>query len=603
MRSFKNLHYVRWKTAGFLSVLLFTSVQWSAAQIRVLYPTSLASQLKPHGSIWASTAAFGTPYWGDVVIGKIAYAESKGRAYCSGDDYDLPPLVSSANISSELTHGAPADSTSVTRLSSTSAVQRPRIVLVHRGVCSFVRKVQVAQDTKNAAAVIVIDYEASAEEPFYDVRSVLMADDGLGYQVRVPSLLISYRDGTAMIDTLNKGQDILVELNWDIPDKTVVDVDLWMSPGFASSIKFLEAFAPFARTLKDLITFRPHYSVFPLLFDDAHLCWDPTAQFCSTPPDWPGSTATGKAVIEESLRQICLGETTKTSSLRSPSKGYSEIWWNYIELAGSRCLKPDVSLMEDAVAFDAGCSYDLMKEVGANVTVVKECFKDMGYSHLFFHMLNQAWSPTALMINNARVFGSADAVSAAKAICTGFKTRPSECATLDKYFELQGAIVSPVHELMSRVAKLKNDHEDTVSEMRRIYILSTVGASAVATLAAFMIYKCIAARKLKNELRYEVFEEVKSQLGSLRDAGSGSFILPPSASFSIAQESGAALRDERHLGSEPIDSYYFRQHSADPPDADQDKREAPSLLFCSDNYGKESQKRISLPTDQRFNVQ
>lgn len=43
-----------------------------------------------------------------------------------------------------------------------------------------------------------------------------------------------------------------------------------------------------------------------------------------------------------------------------------------------------------------------MKELGANLTAVKECYNTEGYALLFIQLLNQAWSPTALMINSVR---------------------------------------------------------------------------------------------------------------------------------------------------------------------------------------------------------
>lgn len=49
---------------------------------------------------------------------------------------------------------------------------------------------------------------------------------------------------------------MVAELNWDIPDRNVVDMDLWLSPGFSHSLQFLADFAPLARRLKNLVIAR-----------------------------------------------------------------------------------------------------------------------------------------------------------------------------------------------------------------------------------------------------------------------------------------------------------------------------------------------------------
>ena len=68
-------------------------------------------------------------------------------------------------------------------------------VLADRGGCSFVTKVRNIEDAGGAVG-IVID---SSDE---DIQYVAMSDDGSGAGIRMPSMLITKRDGMKIIDFL-----------------------------------------------------------------------------------------------------------------------------------------------------------------------------------------------------------------------------------------------------------------------------------------------------------------------------------------------------------------------------------------------------------------
>merc|ERR550514_1305816 len=116
--------------AGLL--VLFRAV---GAQIRILAPKTLVGEFpKPRGRIEGSTATFGAPYYGDRILGRLVYGESKyNHSHCREDDYEVP-LPSEAE----------------TQAASSDEVRLINIVVVRRGSCSFVRKVLVAQNEKGA---------------------------------------------------------------------------------------------------------------------------------------------------------------------------------------------------------------------------------------------------------------------------------------------------------------------------------------------------------------------------------------------------------------------------------------------------------------------
>lgn len=69
-------------------------------------------------------------------------------------------------------------------------------MLADRGECSFVDKVRNMEDA-GAAIGIVID---NTDEP---IETVVMSDDGSGAGIRIPSMMISKKDGQKLIDFLN----------------------------------------------------------------------------------------------------------------------------------------------------------------------------------------------------------------------------------------------------------------------------------------------------------------------------------------------------------------------------------------------------------------
>ena len=67
-----------------------------------------------------------------------------------------------------------------------------KIVVVERGECSFVTKVRNAERA-GASLLVVADHQ---EE---EVKNVIMGDDGTGTGIRIPSMLISKKDGEILI--------------------------------------------------------------------------------------------------------------------------------------------------------------------------------------------------------------------------------------------------------------------------------------------------------------------------------------------------------------------------------------------------------------------
>jgi len=214
--------------------LLWCLATLANAQIRVLSPRKLVNSLgssyknqkdkKKQGKIQGSTSTFGAPFYGDRVLGRLVYDVPKAHNHCTAEDYDVPPPQTTQKGG---TH---------------EQARLINIIVVRRGECTFVTKVRIAS-AKGAHAVIIVDKDDSTLTS-QQIQNIIVADDGYGSTISIPSILVSKYQGNLLIDSIKDSQEVVVELAWDIPTDHVVSVDLWMSSASRDSQKFIEAFAP-----------------------------------------------------------------------------------------------------------------------------------------------------------------------------------------------------------------------------------------------------------------------------------------------------------------------------------------------------------------------
>eukprot|EP00745_Piridium_sociabile_P041189 TRINITY_DN80_c0_g1_i1.p1 TRINITY_DN80_c0_g1~~TRINITY_DN80_c0_g1_i1.p1 ORF type:complete len:478 (+),score=35.46 TRINITY_DN80_c0_g1_i1:164-1597(+) len=437
-------------------------------QIRILEPSILASQFKD-SRVHGSTAAYGTPYYGERLMGRLVYGESQGEQWCRENDYDVP--VPSMGIS------------------------MPNIVVVRRGNCNFVTKTRIAEKFKNASALIVVDTAGSTVSSL-EIQRVIMADDGWGTDVKIPSILVSDADGSKIVEELQKKNSyVIAELAWDIPQDKTVSMDFWMTPADQKSSTFLREYANHAMTLRHHLDFRPHYWIYSLPKDYKDLCLDEKAVYCAFDPDIEGNV-TGRDVVEESVRQLCLWESTTLVDHSNEVTGdYSEIWWKYAEQRPIVCT---VDAMTDHSRFGQECSFNLMKTLGADVNKITECVKHDKERLLEQERSNHAWSPLAMRINDWRYSGPLDADIVTRAVCTGFKQRPEECERL----LYPGRV-----EFQQQIKRMEKDK----GKIKMIIALSVI-ASFILIVILFIFYRTWVVKHLRKELRYEVMSEVKQQM-------------------------------------------------------------------------------------------
>jgi len=454
------------------------------AQIKIMSPSSLKKQVGGGtGKITGSTATFGAPFYGDDVVGQLVYGESAGNTHCSEDDYELPE-----------------PETQMRGTSQHEEVKLINIALIRRGKCSFTTKVKIAYK-KGAHAVIIVDREDS-DLTAASLQRIIVGDDGYGDSIHIPSILIDKVDGARLIEA-TKNSKVVAELSWDVPTDHVVSMDLWMSSGSRESLQFLKEFAPKRRKLNEVMRFHPHFHVFsmpssePAIYQE--LCSDTTGQYCAEDPDASGSI-TGKDVLEEDVRQMCIHELTKVSTHGGQHEGhehapveYAAPFWDYLEKFQERCPLDGSSPTE---RFGLECSKKLMAEVGVDAEGVMSCAASTHDEKLKKHRDHTAWSPRALRINGWRYTGMMDADLVTRAVCAGFTEKPKECEELiserDPTAKFGGAVAG-----------------EAVSFSTFVW-----GLLGVAALAFLMLccYKKTLQASLKSSVREEVMLEVQAAM-------------------------------------------------------------------------------------------
>lgn len=452
----------------------------ASGQIKILSPPDLSKQFRDtSGIIYGSTATFGAPSYGERVVGKLLYGESLlGHDHCSAADYVLEEFEKAGKNVVEKEGG---DKKLV------------NVVVVRRGQCSFVQKVRIAQE-KNAHAVIMVD-KKSSQKTSEEIQRVVMADDGNGSMVKIPSMLISNHEGEKLLQSMRSGP-VIVELAWDIPRAEVVLVDFWMSSGSEESFQFLEAFKDAVGVLKYHLQFVPHYHVFSLPpgSNYGHLCADATkARHCAPDPDGPGPI-TGQMVVSEDLRELCLWHISAASNpYQDPAvKGatYSRLFWEYVARRRADC---PLAGTDPKYTFGDACSLRLMKELGVDQDALVRCIRKNQDRYLDAEVENVAWSPQALRINGWRYNGPLDREAVLKAICSGFRERPGECKSL-----LEGRWVA--------------QFIPSVGGVSLGTLFWAVGVLLVFLAIAFYVYKSYVTSSVKQQLREEVMLEVQSQM-------------------------------------------------------------------------------------------
>lgn len=313
----------------------------------------------------------------------------------------------------------------------------PYILMVDRGGCTFVQKVRNAQRS-GAAGVIIADNtclcsagDSCHSDPGTDceTREPIMADDGSGADISIPSFLMFKQDADPIKAEVMANHPIRIEMAWSLPSPDDrVEYDFWSTPTDLVSKDFQKQFKDAAQALGDRAYFTPHMYIYDGIKsgcqgpDGENQCYNlctNNGRYCATDPDNDlDKGISGADVVTESLRRTCIWNEY------GKENGVGSEWWDYVNEFMFRCDNEDYFASKE-------CISDCLAHAKIDKAVVKKCMQDSGGTtddnpnEILENELAAKDSAgvvilPATFVNGAAIRGALEFAVIFKAICSGY---------------------------------------------------------------------------------------------------------------------------------------------------------------------------------------
>ncbi|KAL7551577.1 hypothetical protein ACHAWF_014760 [Thalassiosira exigua] len=328
--------------------------------------------------------------------------------------------------------------------------QSPFILMVDRGGCTFVQKVRNAQRA-GAAGVIIADNSCLCEaersgkchsDPGRDCeeREPIMADDGSGSDISIPSFLMFKEDADTVKAEVEANHPVRIEMSWQLPTPDDrVEYVLWATPTDIISQDFLKDFKEAAVALGKRAYFTPEMYIYDgersgcIGIDGQDDCYNlctNNGRYCATDPDNDLDRGiSGADVVRESLRRMCIWKQY------GEDDGVGVPWWDYVNEFMFRCNTEEFFSSKQ-------CVEDAMSHAGVDAGNIDQCMADSGGlegdspNNILETQLNDKDASgvvilPAMYVNKVSIRGSLEFPVIFRAICAGYAsgTTPSVCAT------------------------------------------------------------------------------------------------------------------------------------------------------------------------------
>ncbi|TFJ86979.1 hypothetical protein NSK_001313 [Nannochloropsis salina CCMP1776] len=324
----------------------------------------------------------------------------------------------------------------------------PYILMVDRGDCTFVTKVRHAQHA-GASGVLVADNLcvckdlACHPDPDTSCQGIepIMADDGSGADITIPSFLLYKPDADAIKEKLRQESLVQVEMTWSLPTPDDrVEWSLWTSANDSSSAALKEEFKEAMAALGQHQYFTPYYQVYDgaayncVNFPDhcGSLCTN-HGRYCMPDPDKdPYHGYSGRDIVIENLRQKCIwnhygGENT------GKEEGVGLPWWGYVREFTEKCSR-------SSRFTDPNCIKEAMGAAGVDHKKIEACMEDAGgvdqdrenlilQAELLEKLKKSIVIVPSVYVNNVVQRGGISSVTVLSSICAGYLegTQPKVC--------------------------------------------------------------------------------------------------------------------------------------------------------------------------------
>lgn len=359
------------------------------AVFRVITPVLDDKHVAAEEGIAHEMALFGRPEDGHNLIAPLVLAPAANRNACSAFNRTELRMALRGNASSSTAN--------VGDNNDGDAVEDAFVLLLERGECHFVEKVRHAQQA-SAAGVVIYNSENEENNTGGDGEGTslpIMADDGTGGDIHIPSLLIHHEDALALMDTMRTAAKTIVLINWEVPSASPdhrVDFALWFSSRSSPALHaFVETFAKVVREFENggneendrfKVHFTPFYDVFegstwgclggkldarPESSHCEQLCiYD--EKFCAYDPESNTTVGLdGKDVLEEDVRQLCIFQFAQQTNK-------TLVFWEYLTRFQKECSPPNATRNE----FNAECSRRVQASLSIPSSTVDDCASQQG---------------------------------------------------------------------------------------------------------------------------------------------------------------------------------------------------------------------------------
>ena len=165
-----------------------------------------------------------------------------------------------------------------------------------------------------------------------------MIDDGKGFQVHIPTILITYLDAAMLVSNVDKGIEISV--NFEVVQQNVAEISIWLDITNHKDLVFMRNFRQYFNKLQSFskfLCYLAHLSIgYPVTACSSNCSqdncfifpkWESTINFCRSPkPSDYFVKEAGLIILKEQLRQYLI------------FKQNSQLWWIYLLNFDQMCI-------------------------------------------------------------------------------------------------------------------------------------------------------------------------------------------------------------------------------------------------------------------------
>lgn len=265
-----------------------------------------------------------------------------------------------------------------------------------------------AENAQNIGAKMVI-----IADNINETNKIIMADDGRGRLIHIPSLFINFEDGQKLQNLIEKSPSVNIVMKLEVNRTSIASVHFWLSACksslYAASRQtyiLMREFEPYYEKLKGYIRMNISYYSVECQGCPIEDCFQGDTNFCQIDGIYRQS-AKGAKIIEEQFRQYGLFKS-------NPKK-----WFQYMDMFDKRCFSWDEA---------EACSASIMNELGT-IPITYSNKSDVLAAWSGEMVKARVYNVPDATVNGEPYRGTVDADDLVEMVCASLKERPDGCSS------------------------------------------------------------------------------------------------------------------------------------------------------------------------------